>query len=555
MHRSHPLCTASQTALRQTDDFLVNLPSQNLNLSFSTVVASTQKPPTDLAAEHFDAQPLFESQASSGSGSQELTGAATKSRQTCVVLPSIPKSQNSDDLFDTPRQPVEFSPCPAYRAAEEVLHRVTQSSTPASPLIAIGQPDHQVGKQRPVTIEQPNLVVASIVDDNDDDDDDDDLFGPDFSNMILKPMEQGAANRSADRVPLERDADCRDPASAAVATVVPQEPSNDERNHTEPPTDPVASPVAVTGRDDGSSRGRKRTASEESSVEVVELVGDTNSQSSEDSIIVYNPESQTDIDAFFSRPPETDVYLRALAESAGVDPGARFRLNARILALQPHKPAGFDLVRLEDLLVAFCSLCRRVWQFCHFSKSTSDRPRRQRPQSQQEDHQSVTYDDGSHLLNYIDCSEEEYRDNLARLHSSETGDNFAGALTSFDRDESCGLDYSYVYVCPSCKKDGKPDVQCQLQPSFFFWLHVQHGDSCLHVMASGVHAEYFLGTRADHACRSERVWAKAKVRIERLLSAAKENPLTLGIRKSATDKEFYLENTFGVYSSRHILPW
>lgn len=163
---------------------------------------------------------------------------------------------------------------------------------------------------------------------------------------------------------------------------------------------------------------------------------------------------------------------------------------------------------------------------------------------------------GRRVFNYL-CSEEEYRQNLQRWSSAEGQDG------GYQMDELLHLDYSFAFVCPMCKSDGVPDVLCQLEPSFFFWIHIeQEGGGCLCLLAAGVHAEYFLGTKADHVCRSEEVRQCARDRLDRLIASVDESNLVLnlGVRKvssSAGDQtgEFHLEDTFLVYDSRHILPW
>ena len=128
-------------------------------------------------------------------------------------------------------------------------------------------------------------------------------------------------------------------------------------------------------------------------------------------------------------------------------------------------------------------------------------------------------------------------------------------MDAFESDDSVTMDRSYSFICPMCKSRGIPHVLCALKPSFFFRLHATGNDSkCLHILASGLHAEYFLGTKADHVLRSEEIWKRAEKRIAKLVGSKK--PLVLALRRyEANPDEIYLENTINVYSSNHLLPW
>ena len=161
------------------------------------------------------------------------------------------------------------------------------------------------------------------------------------------------------------------------------------------------------------------------------------------------------------------------------------------------------------------------------------------------------------VINYL-CSEEEHAANLQLLLDSDNPDIEEGA---YEDDDSCYIDYSYAFVCPSCKSQGLPDVLCQLEPSFFFWLHVSQdeppvsgaGARCLHIMATGIHAESFMGTKADMVCRSQEIWKRAERRSRQLMQVAAQRPLTFGLRRSLNQPdEIYLENTWVVYGSKHL---
>ena len=128
-------------------------------------------------------------------------------------------------------------------------------------------------------------------------------------------------------------------------------------------------------------------------------------------------------------------------------------------------------------------------------------------------------------------------------------------MDAFESDDSVTMDRSYSFICPMCKSRGIPHVLCALKPSFFFRLHATGNDSkCLHILASGLHAEYFLGTKADHVLRNEEIWKRAEKRIAKLVE--NKQPLVLALRRYETNPdEIYLENTRNVYSTNQLLPW
>ena len=189
------------------------------------------------------------------------------------------------------------------------------------------------------------------------------------------------------------------------------------------------------------------------------------------------------------------------------------------------------------MLIAFCSECKRIWQYDHFKDSISRRVRRKKKTRPS----GLVAGDAIQVINFL-CCEQEHSRNCQQADPD-----------CLEYDEARFIDYSYAFVCPLCKHSGIPDSLCQLVPSFFFWLHITYEGTCLHVMASGVHAEYFLGTKADHVCRSEEIRKRADDRRRKLLEF--DQPLTFSLRKASAAKEFYLENTFVAYNSKHLLPW
>ena len=286
---------------------------------------------------------------------------------------------------------------------------------------------------------------------------------------------------------------------------------------------------------------------ETSRLQITEMITDASQDSDEESIIVFNPSSQLDFEKFFDTVEtlgnEKMCRLKSLGDVQSIAPDSEFQFRAYLTDILPRCSDG-ALASLENLLIAFCSECKRIWQYSHFKDSTSRRVRR-RKKAENTRRENL----GNQVINYL-CSEEEHERNLHLLMKDTVTD-------SFEYDEECHIDYSYAYVCPLCKLEGVPDSLCQLEPSFFFWLHVtkEEEDDCLHVMASGIHAEYFLGTKADHVCRSPDIWKRADERRRKLLEFGAQQPFDFCVRKSLVPKELYLENTFVVYSSKHLLPW
>lgn len=196
---------------------------------------------------------------------------------------------------------------------------------------------------------------------------------------------------------------------------------------------------------------------------------------------------------------------------------------------------------------------RSLWQYNQFIDSISDRvmQRRNLPPT------STTQDDGSDniVLNYL-CSREEHTRNMTLLVEGKYN------IDDYEYDEIVPLDKSYSYICPLCDSRKIPHSLCTLKPSFFLRMHVTEESKtnsggeptmeCLHVLATGVHAEYFLGTKADHVLRSQEIWKRAEKRIIKLLES--QQPLTLGLIQRAPN-EFCLEFTKIIFAANHLLPW
>ena len=166
-------------------------------------------------------------------------------------------------------------------------------------------------------------------------------------------------------------------------------------------------------------------------------------------------------------------------------------------------------------------------------------------------------------MNFLGCEQEDHEATMKFLREDPSPD-----LKAYDYDENEFMDRSYFYICPLCSQRGLPDSLIVLDPGFFFVLHLKdanresesdqpESETCLHVMATGVHAEYLLGTKADHVLRSPVIWEKAEARLSQMLQHGRnKKSLTLSIRRSPiSPKEFCIEHTYLVYGARHVLPW
>lgn len=303
-------------------------------------------------------------------------------------------------------------------------------------------------------------------------------------------------------------------------------------------------------------KNRKREEErEEPNDECIILSVDERREWDAESIIMLDPASQFDMEKVYRAVEEAALRYSKVERLEDIDsfmPGEHFRITTRIKDLLPKNHSQGEQSNLENLLVGICPECKHVWEYRAFKSSFSQNARRSRlpPReavSSPEDEEIIG------VINYL-CSEEAHDENMKRLAESEHPD-----IASYDYDENIFMDQSFVFVCPMCKSHGIPDTLCQLKPSFFFWIHLteklKNGwKGCLHVMASGIHAEYFLGTKADHVLRSAEIWEKTEARIAKLINH--EEPITLVICQSPDSlDEFYLEHTYVVYSEKHVLPW
>ncbi len=304
---------------------------------------------------------------------------------------------------------------------------------------------------------------------------------------------------------------------------------------------------------------QSRHCSSSSSSSVVEICQDEIQMSQEsdgDSVLLLDPASQ-DLEKLFCAVEQAQPVVKHLggnlAEIDTIEPGEHFRMSVRIKEFLPKQPND-DVAGLKSLLIAYCEECNHLWQYNHFIGSISQRVMhpRNRPLVSAENEDDEC-DWGA--INYL-CAEEDHTRNMLLLTESEFPN-----IDAFEYDDNVTMDRSYSFICPMCKSRGVPDTLCALRPSFFFRLHAtqntghdSNNSNCLHILASGRHAEYFLGTKAEHVLRSQEVWKRAEQRIAKLVQS--KQPLTLALRRyEANPKEIYLENTKNVYSSNHLLPW
>ena len=276
---------------------------------------------------------------------------------------------------------------------------------------------------------------------------------------------------------------------------------------------------------------------------VVETYSDVemSEESDCDSVILLDSSSAEDLEELFCAAEEAYPTMKQFGSNfAAVDsirPGERFKLLTRITGLLPHQS------RLENLLVAFCEECRHIWDYHNFIHSVGHPRNRPRESVDCEDEEC---DWGA--INYL-CSEKDHDRNMKMITEL---DNYN--MDAIESDDRVVMDWSYSYICPMCTSRGIPEDLCILKPSFFFRLHTEMDTKCLHILASGRHAEYFLGTKADHVLRSPEIWQRAEQRIVKLLES--QQPLTLALlRYEEKPEEIYLENTINVYASNHLLPW
>ena len=105
-----------------------------------------------------------------------------------------------------------------------------------------------------------------------------------------------------------------------------------------------------------------------------------------DSVIMFNPVSQMDFEQLFQSvekiPPSSSAMasrdLMSLSDVVSMRPGEMFYIRAYLSDIQPRCPDSELKVALENILIAFCFECNRIWQYQHFKNSVSSRVRPRR---------------------------------------------------------------------------------------------------------------------------------------------------------------------------------
>ncbi|KAI9553110.1 hypothetical protein GHT06_021002 [Daphnia sinensis] len=137
-------------------------------------------------------------------------------------------------------------------------------------------------------------------------------------------------------------------------------------------------------------KNRRDSGGSSSSDSIVEIVQENSreemSEESEvESVVILDPMSQMDLEKIFCAVEEAHLakkHLQNLEEETIVLPGDRFRITARIGELLPKAclPANDDPFGLKSLIVAFCLECRHLWQYNQFIDSVSEQVRQPRAQ-------------------------------------------------------------------------------------------------------------------------------------------------------------------------------
>lgn len=260
-----------------------------------------------------------------------------------------------------------------------------------------------------------------------------------------------------------------------------------------------------------------------------------------DSVILLDSSPVEDLEELFCAAEKAcsqgNQFVSDFSAIESIRSGERFKLLARITELLPNQSG------LDNLLFAFCEECRQMWDYHDFIHSVGHPRNRPRKSVDCEDKECEFG-----AINYL-CCEKDHDRNMKIIVESDDYN-----METIESDDSVVMDRTYSYICPTCTSNGIPEELCILKPSFFFQLHAETNSKCLHIFASGRHAEYFLGTKADHVLRSGEIWKRAEQRIVKLLESQQLLTLAL-LRYEEKPDEFYLENTKNVYASNQLLPW
>lgn len=502
-------------------------------VSFSQVIASTQKPvavetdESSFSQEIPNAQRLF-------SPGTEVESPKNQSGGSKFDSPTTEKSQSRSSVNCS----ASVSPHPQFRAVNEVLNIKTNYSVSADKTSDKNSDDEN---QLNVSIDAPlfrhrndgDRVVNVELNVNQE---------TDQEHRVLRSSVQSkkrSSNHNAARTQFNGD-DQREEIAFVTGKAIKR---NISHVIEEVPA-PKSRRVRMSSEDSSSSS---------SIVEIFQECSQDSQDSDKESIVVFDPLSQ-DLEKFFcaveSAGPQELYSMTNLDGEPNDQLGERFRITAQLNGILPQQLLTEDRpIELKNLLVAFCTECKHLWQYKHFIDSISMRVCKPRNPPKLPKKLVAQEEDGR-VINYL-CSEEEHDRNMRLLAESQYSNK-----DQLESDDKLFKDYSYYFICPLCKSRGIPDTLSQLQPSFFFWLHfsqqVEQVTNCFHVMASGVHAEYFLGSKADHVLRSSEIWKRAEQRLAKLLQH--QQPLTLSLRRiSPPNCEVCLEHTHVVYSNDQLL--
>lgn len=543
--------------------------SQNIasleDITFSQVVASTQKPKpiseVDDGASNDGDETSFSQETTSG---QRLFSPGTDLELSglCGAVnesPSDSPIEKNKFKFTRPTHSVSqsrnnsLSPHPKFRASDEILEIKTSCS-----ITADCSSDNE--NQLNISIDAPLFCTHKTEGDQQIDVDDEVQCIQDHQAELRitgsRNKHKKHSNQVVEKVVLIDDDQFTRKEEIVLTTGKANKTQSNERNATVISSRTMRNRIEDINQGSSQSQAALSSIDESETCSVLAISEEYSQESDKGSIIEIDPLSQDLEDVFcaIERAGPIETYLENLSEIEKIKPGERFRITGRIIGLQPKQSDDELLVDLRNILIAFCFECKHLWQYHHFIDSRSTREYRSRKPPKEPTNCSKKKDEGrvsSAVINYL-CSEEEH-DRVMQTLTETQFPNFE----AFEFDDQIFKDYSYCYVCPLCKRRGIPDVLCKLEPTFFFWAHLTQQEnestSCLHVLASGVHAEYLLGTKADHALRSPIIWKRTEERITKLVTNQK--PMTLSLRRNPTpNNEICLEYTYVVYSANHI-PW
>lgn len=542
------LGATSSQVFRHTSTEFQNIASLD-DVSFSQVVASTQKLAVYAEETSNDEDEISFSQEIPNA--QRLFSPGTEI-DSSVLHNCNSKTQRAHSRLSMSQSIRSLSPHPSFPAVNEVLEVITSCETMANHSNIEKENENQLN----ISIDAPLFRTRQSVDDQMTDVE---VVSKEQNKPELSTINSRIKTRTFCEPRISEDVasfgDDRCEEIAFTVNAKKQVNSNASQCHT------VLSSSGIKRNNAGEidprpiKCRRAITNMGNRSCSVMEVSDEEISQESDKaSVIELDPLSQ-DLEKFFCDVEKSSPLVNDctdLADAAKFEVDDCFRITARIVELLPKQSPNETKVDLKNILVAFCPECKHLWQYNHFINSVSHRISKSRNPRKMPGKNSTNGDSAwnkNAVVNYL-CCEEEHTGVMLSLADSPYP-NFE----AFEWDDLIFKDYSYSFICPMCKLHGIPDVLCKLEPSFFFWLHLtqvtKESSNCFHVLASGVHAEYFLGTKADYVLRSSDIWKRTEERILKLLQSQK--PITLSIRRRASSTyEVCLENTYVVYSSYHL---